>query len=99
MQGDLRASPAYHTVVPSPGKHCHSTLSLTVIGCHSLDMHTVTLQPLLPFSVKMTVSTTASRALRTELSREPGALLARRALAVADVDVPLPGPETAEKDR
>ena len=41
---------------PSPGRHCHSTLSLAVIDRHSLGIYTVILLPLLPFSVKMTVS-------------------------------------------
>ena len=26
-------------VVPSPGRHCHSTLSWAVIGCHALGIY------------------------------------------------------------
>ena len=37
----------------SPGRHCHFTLSLTVIACHSLGIYTPIL---LSYSVKMTVS-------------------------------------------
>ena len=37
----------------SPGRHCHSTLSSTIIDCHSLGMHMIILLPLLSFSVKM----------------------------------------------
>ena len=47
-------------LVPSPGRYCHSTLSLTVIDCRSLGIHTVILRSLLSFSVKMTVSPPAS---------------------------------------
>jgi hypothetical protein len=38
-----------------PWRVCHSTLSLTAIGCHSLGIHTLILLPLLSFSAKMTV--------------------------------------------
>jgi ABC-type multidrug transport system fused ATPase/permease subunit len=41
---------------PSPGRHCHSTLTLAVIDCHSLGIYTVILLPLLSCSAKMTVS-------------------------------------------
>ena len=41
---------------PSPGRHCHSTLSVSVIGCHSLGIYTVVLLSSLPFSVRMTAS-------------------------------------------
>jgi hypothetical protein len=44
----------------SPGRPCHSTLSLTVIDGHSLRICTVILLSLLLFSVKMTVSPRAS---------------------------------------
>jgi hypothetical protein len=37
-------------------RQCHSTLSLTVIDCHPLLICTVTLLPLLPFFVEMTVT-------------------------------------------
>jgi hypothetical protein len=41
----------------SPGRHCHSTLSLTVMYCHSaLEIYTVILLPLSSLSVKRTVS-------------------------------------------
>jgi hypothetical protein len=40
----------------SPGRHCHSTLSLTAIDPHSLGIYTATLLSLLSFSAKMTVS-------------------------------------------
>ena len=39
-----------------PGRHCHSTRSLSVIDCHSLGIYTVILLPLLSFFVEMTVS-------------------------------------------
>ena len=39
-----------------PGRHRHSTLTLTVIGCYSVGIHTLILLSLLSFSVKMTVS-------------------------------------------
>ena len=44
-----------------PGRHCHSTLSMTVIGYHSVGICTVILLALLSFSVKMTVSPMARR--------------------------------------
>jgi hypothetical protein len=44
----------------SPGRHCHSTLSLIVVGCHSLGIYTVVLLSLLSFSVKMTMSPLAT---------------------------------------
>jgi hypothetical protein len=63
----------------SQGRHCHSTLSLTVIGCHSLGIQTVFLLALLLFSAKMTVSPVARRqvlaeesARQDELGLEPG---------------------------
>jgi hypothetical protein len=34
----------------SPGRHCHSTLPLTVIDRHPLKLYTLILLPLLPFS-------------------------------------------------
>jgi hypothetical protein len=40
----------------SPGRHCHSTLSWTVIDRHSLGIYTVILRSLLLCSDKMTVS-------------------------------------------
>jgi hypothetical protein len=43
----------------SHGRHCHSTLSMTVIHCHSLGIYILILLPLLSFSVKMTVSPVA----------------------------------------
>ena len=41
-----------------PGRHCHSTLSLTGIGyyMHSLGIYTLILLSLLPFPFQMTVS-------------------------------------------
>jgi hypothetical protein len=54
---------------PSPGRHCHSTLLLTAIGCHSVGIHTAILLPLLSLSAKMTASPMARQhALRR---REP----------------------------
>ena len=41
---------------PSPGRHCHSTLPLTVMACHCLGIYTIILLPLLTFAAKMTVS-------------------------------------------
>ena len=40
----------------SRGRHCHSTLSLNAIVCHSLGICTLILLSLLSFSAKMTVS-------------------------------------------
>ena len=40
-------------------RHCHSTLPLTVIGCHYLGIYMIILLSLLSFSVKMTVSSWA----------------------------------------
>jgi hypothetical protein len=40
--------------VHSPGQCCHSGLSLTVIGCHSLGIYTVILLSLLSSPVQMT---------------------------------------------
>ena len=47
---------------PSTGRPCHSTRSLTAIGCHCLHVgiYTVILRSLLSFSVKMTVSPRAT---------------------------------------
>ena len=39
-----------------PGWHWHSTLSLTVVGCHSLGLYTVILLSWLSFSVEITLS-------------------------------------------
>jgi hypothetical protein len=47
-------------VTRSPGRHCHSILSLTVIDWHCLGMYTVVWLPLLSFSVEMAVSPLAS---------------------------------------
>ena len=44
------------TKVGSPGRHCHSTLSLTVIDCHSLGIGALILLSSLPFSATMRVS-------------------------------------------
>ena len=38
----------------SPGRHCHSTLSLSASDSQSLGMYTVILRSLLPFFVEMT---------------------------------------------
>ena len=37
----------------SPGRHCHSTLPLTAIGCHSVGIHTLILLSLLSLSVEI----------------------------------------------
>jgi hypothetical protein len=42
-------------LVASPGRHCHSTLSSTVIDWHSVGIYTVVLLSLLSFSAKMYV--------------------------------------------
>jgi hypothetical protein len=39
----------------SSGRHCHFTLSLTAIDCHSLGMYTITLMSLLSCSIGMPV--------------------------------------------
>jgi hypothetical protein len=53
-----RAAAAAPTPRPpsSPWQHCHSTRSLTAIGCHVLGIHILILLPLLPLSVKMAAS-------------------------------------------
>jgi hypothetical protein len=55
----------------SPGRHCHSTLSLAAIDCHSLGNHTVILLALLSFSAKMTVAHMARRAGARATALEP----------------------------
>jgi hypothetical protein len=40
------------TSLASPGQHCHSTLSLAVIGCHSFGIYTIILPSFLSFHVK-----------------------------------------------
>ena len=50
----------------SPGRHCHSTLSSAVVGCHSLGIYIVVLLPLLSLSVKMTASPRANGAGQPE---------------------------------
>jgi hypothetical protein len=40
-------------------RHCHSTLSLTAIGCHSVGTYTVILRPLLSLSAEMRLFYTA----------------------------------------
>ena len=42
-------------VQPGPERHCHSTLPLAVIGCHSLGVHTPILLPSMSLAVQMTV--------------------------------------------
>jgi hypothetical protein len=46
--------------VSSPGRHCHSALSLTAVDCHSLGIYLLILLPLLSFSAEMTVSPRAT---------------------------------------
>ena len=53
-------APMPAVALPSPGRHCHSMLSLTVVDCHSLAIYTLLLLSLLSFAVKMTVSPRAS---------------------------------------
>jgi hypothetical protein len=48
----------------SCGRHCHSTLSLTVIACHSLGIYPVSLLSWQSFSAEMKVSPTARQARR-----------------------------------
>jgi hypothetical protein len=43
---------AYWTLQASPGRHCHSILLLTVIGCDSLGIYTVILLSLLSFRLE-----------------------------------------------
>ena len=56
-------SPIRTSAAPGPGRHCYSGLSLAVIDCPSLGIYTVILLALLSFSVKMTASPPASRAV------------------------------------
>ena len=61
VPGSLDAGLASH------GRHCHSTLPLyAAIGCRSLRIYAVILQPLLSFSARMTVSPSAT--MRLDLS-------------------------------
>jgi hypothetical protein len=55
------------SAMPSPGRHCHSTPSLTVIDCHSFGIHRLILLSLLSFSGETTVSPSASDASLLEL--------------------------------
>jgi hypothetical protein len=50
---------------------CHSTLSLTVIACHSLGIYIPILLSLLSFSVKITASPRAGRAAALERPAPP----------------------------
>ena len=59
FQGSEREVVVINTVVDganSLGRHCYSTLPLTVIDCHSLLIYTVILRSLWSFSAAMTVS-------------------------------------------
>ena len=47
----LAIGPSEYGGERSPGRHCHSTLSLAAIGCHCLGIYTVILRSLLSFSV------------------------------------------------
>ena len=63
-------------VSPSPGRHCHSTLPLTAIGCHPKGIYTIILLSLLPPSAQMTVlphAGPARAAARTARRRTPAA--------------------------
>jgi hypothetical protein len=53
---DGDCAPALVGEMPSPGRHCHRTPSLTAIDCHCLGIYTVTLLSLLSLSIKMRVS-------------------------------------------
>ena len=52
------------TAQASLGRHCHSTLSLAVVDCHSLGIYEIVMLPLLSFSAKMTVSPRLAQAVR-----------------------------------
>jgi hypothetical protein len=55
----------------SPGRHCHSTLSMTVIDCHPSGTHTVILRAPLPFSVNMTAPPRARLQAKAWLALPP----------------------------
>jgi hypothetical protein len=55
--GELAACTDQRKVLISPGRRCHSTMSLTVISCHSIGIYTVILLLLLSVSIKETMST------------------------------------------
>ena len=61
----------------SRGRHCHSTLSLNAIVCHSLGICTLILLSLLSFSVKMTASPSAKPAWPQDCG-EKGVRLAQK---------------------
>jgi hypothetical protein len=87
-----------YSFLPSPGRHCHSTLSLAVIDCHSLGIYILILLPLLSFlpKSKMTVSPLAILApLGVELGQsalpdDPAAVICEQ-LVVAEAGEPGPG--------
>ena len=56
VAGTMPFVPEYYPGENSPERHGHFTLSLTVIGCHSVGICRVILRPLLSFSAKMAVS-------------------------------------------
>ena len=58
----LFLAPNYHMteLQASTGRHCHSTLPLTVTGCRCLGIFTGILLSLLSFSAGMTVSPSAA---------------------------------------
>ena len=60
----------HKTEVARPGRHCHSTLSLTGIVWRSLGIYTVILLSLLSFYVKMTVLSWARRSGRASPSSQ-----------------------------
>jgi hypothetical protein len=60
---------AFARALPGPGRRCHSTLPLTVVGCHWLSflgIYTVILLSLLSFSVEMKISPAAGAAAHEE---------------------------------
>ena len=72
----------------SQGRHCHSTLSVTVIDCHSLGIYTVILHPLLLFSVKMTVCRPVARHDGQDPFHQPSRLRCHRGERDGGAEIP-----------
>jgi hypothetical protein len=67
----------------SPGRHCHSTRSLTGIACHFLGFYTVILQSSLSFSAKMTLLLRATEHRKAPCARAQAGAVVGEGLAEA----------------
>ena len=75
--------PATRAWRSSPGRHCHSTRSLTAIGGHPVGIHTVVLPSSPSFPVKTTVPPRATQ--QTRARADAAGRLARPGAAVPRV--------------